>query len=589
MASTVPSGFLPLSALSSHVDALVNVIGVVTDFLAPTKSRGRDYMSSFRLADHTVFDDGAKVRFFKPMERELPPIQSNGDVLVLRNIKVMLFSGMAIGCSSHHTQWTLFPAASIPEKVPAGSFNLKQIGSKINSIPSQEHMKYAIELSNSRDRADNAVPESRANPAMAHIKGLTTSSSNTSTPTSLRRDKFSLIKDVQIDSFYDLIGQVAKIYPGNGIVELYVTDYTTNSSLYNYEWGRDDPDSGKKWSGPLGKMTLTVSLFSPHSYFAQSNVQEGQIVFLRNTRIKISKDGKLEGCLHTDQRNPDRIEISILHDHNDERIKALLRRKREYAKRFHEQSEAYVEMARGQKRKQEEEPKLSKTQMRKRRKQQREQEKRDRKSKLPATSVDEVEENKENTDPLDSPRTSKSPPKSSHKNTLNLSPKSPPPHPTTKKLTLNKNIRTTKPEIPTRPLSSILSLSTHTLSTPNGTPYTLPFQNINSRALVRIVDFYPPNIADFAVRKRKVSEYDVLSDFSGGESSGDGDSASASSDDDNEDNGDDEDGEEHDVMDNEYTNEGKTKKWEWRFALTVEDASSNASHPQQERERMMVY
>ncbi|KAL8964159.1 MAG: hypothetical protein Q9183_004654, partial [Haloplaca sp. 2 TL-2023] len=581
MTSSVPSGFMPISALSSHVDSLVNVMGVVTDFLPPTKSRGKDYTSNFRLADPTVYDDGVKIRFFKPMESELPQIQSNGDVLVLRNIKVMLWSGMVVGVSSNQTQWTLFPAAGIPEKVSAGPLKLRQLGSKNASTSSQEHMKYAVELCNSRDRASNEIPQSPANPAMAHIQALTSRSTNTSTPGNLRKDKFSLIKDLQINTFYDLIGQVAKIYPSNGIVELYITDYTTNSSLYNYEWGRDDPDNGKKWSGPLGKMTLTVSLFSPHSYFAQSNVQEGQIVFLRNTRIKFSKDGKMEGCLHTDRMNPDRIEISILHDHDDDRIKALLRRKREYAKRFHEQSEAYVELARGQKRKQEEEPKLSKTQARKRRKQQREQEKRDRKAKQSENRIDEVED-KENADPLDPPLPSKSSPKPNHKSDLNLSIDSPPPHPSSKKITLNKNIRTTKPDIPTRSLSSILSLSTHALTTPKGTPYTLPFQNIKSRAVVRIVDFHPPNIADFAVKRRPVSEYDVLSDYSG-DSSSDSTPGPSSP---NQDHNDDEDSD--DLDESEYTNEGRTRKWEWRFALTIEDASSPVSPQQQQRERMKV-
>ena len=588
MTSNIPSGFVPISALSSHVDSTVNVMGVVTDFLPPTKSRGKDYTSNFRLADRTVYDDGVKMRFFKPMETELPQIQSNGDVLVLRNIKVMPWSGMVVGVSSHQTQWTLFPAAGIPEKVPAGPLKLRQLGSKNASTSSQEHMKYAIELCNSRDRASNGIPQSPANPAMAHIQALASSSPNTSTPGNLRRDKFSLIKDLQINTFYDLIGQVAKIYPGNGIVELYITDYTTNSSLYNYEWGRDDPDNGKKWSGPLGKMTLTVSLFSPHSYFAQSNVQEGQIVFLRNTRIKFSRDGKMEGCLHTDKMNPDRIEISILHDHDDERIKALLRRKREYAKRFHEQSEAYVELARGQKRKQEEEPKLSKTQARKRRKQQREQEKRDRKSKQRQASGDEAEDNKENTDPLDALPLSNSSPRARHKSTLDASTDPPPLHRSSKKLTLNKNIRTTKPDIPTRPLSSILSLSTHALTTPQGTPYTLPFQNIKSRAVVRIVDFYPPNIADFAVKRRPISEYDVLSDFSGDSSSDDDDSALNSSNDNEANNDEDSDDDDQNAINTEYTNRGQTSKWEWRFALTVEDASSPAS-PQQQRERMTVY
>ena len=81
----------------------------------------------------------------------------------------------------------------------------------------------------------------------------------------------------------------------------------------------------------------------------------------------------------------------------------------------------------------------------------------------------------------------------------------------------------------------------------------MAFQNINSRATVRILDFSPPNLADFAVRRHKISEYEILSEpessiSSGGES--DGSDSPAASD-----------------------SETEERPWEWRFALVLEDAS----------------
>jgi hypothetical protein len=81
----------------------------------------------------------------------------------------------------------------------------------------------------------------------------------------------------------------------------------------------------------------------------------------------------------------------------------------------------------------------------------------------------------------------------------------------------------------------------------------LPFIVANYRANVRIIGYFPPKLEDFAIGRR-VSEYDMLSDYSGGEDS---------------------DPEEF----NRSWKSGKgapLKTWEWRFALEVEDASSRA-------------
>lgn len=127
------------------------------------------------------------------------------------------------------------------------------------------------------------------------------------------------------------------------------------------------------------------------------------------------------------------------------------------------------------------------------------------------------------------------------------------------KLKTNPNtVVSSHPSIPTRPLSSILSLSTHASKTPKGTSLTLPFQNINSRALVCVIDFFPSDIADFAVRCPRPSEFDVLSDM----------------DDDN-------------TTDDDSDGPGdEEKRWEWRFALVLECAMARKN---EEKASMKVY
>ncbi|KAL8937450.1 MAG: hypothetical protein Q9216_004414 [Gyalolechia sp. 2 TL-2023] len=596
MPAKVPDGYLSLSSLSSNTNREVNLMGVVVDFQPPAKSRGTDWMCTFRLADATIYDDGVKIRFFRPMEMELPRIERNGDVVILERVKITSWSGMIMGISSFSTNWTVLPATSIPDTPPKGELNLKCLREKGSSGTTQQQMRYAIELCNSRERGarETSPAPVRSSPSTFSKQAPAESWPTASTQSNYRRhDKFALIKDIQVETFYDLVGQVVKVYPSNGVVELYLTDYTSNPLLFNYEWGCDDPtaepDEGnslygsasstsRQWPGPPGKVILTVSLFPPHSYYAQNNVKENHFVFLRNTRIKWSKDSKVEGCLHTDQRNSDRVDITIIKDHSNARVKEVLRRKLEYTKRFQKQSDALVEIARGQKRKQAEQPKLSKAQQRKRRKQQREEEARRKQNDFGSSDEDR---NKENDDPYRVHVTSTSNSKRHNERHSTPATSPPPTQPPKRANALNKNIRTSKPNVPPRPLSSILSFSTHTLTTPSGIPYTLPFQNINSRAAVRVVDFFPPDIADFAVRKKKESEYDVLSDHS--EVSSSSSSSSSSSGDENPsrlpaDTDDDPNitHGSHSQKQAEDTAES-TLKWQWRFALILEDASSPPS------------
>jgi protection-of-telomeres protein 1 len=77
-------------------------------------------------------------------------------------------------------------------------------------------------------------------------------------------------------------------------------------------------------------------------------------------------------------------------------------------------------------------------------------------------------------------------------------------------------VKCNHPDKPTTPLGKILSNIPTRRSTP-GSEYLLPFENVKHRAAVRVIDFWPNKLEDFAVGRR-VSEYEVLSDYSGGES-----------------------------------------------------------------------
>ena len=110
----------------------------------------------------------------------------------------------------------------------------------------------------------------------------------------------------------------------------------------------------------------------------------------------------------------------------------------------------------------------------------------------------------------------------------------------------NTNVRINQHEgLSSKSIVDILDPDILNRKSAKGNAFRLPFQNSTYKSKVRVVDFYPDNIADFAA-PQKISEYDDLSDH---ESSDDG-------------------------LDIDLTQEGKNEKlqWQWRFFLLVEDA-----------------
>lgn len=386
MSSTIPRGYLEINSALSRLNFEVNLMGVVTDFLPPSTSRGTDLMSSFSIADSSygnAYDDGLKVRFFRPLLCDMPAIRGTGDVVLLRGIKIKEWSGMTIGLSTRGTSWVVFPAESIPEKAPSSAVQLKHVKDARGLAPNLSEMLYAISLCNSRDRSTFTASSSPpAGPALTPVLSVPS--------TAQRKDKFSLIKDVNVDTFYNLVGQVVRQFPTNDRVELYITDYTWNSLL----WHKPEPDDGNgsgqegdeynytgsnsvktRQKGPYGKMELTVTLWGNNAFFCREQIKDDDFVHLRNVHIKFSKDAKVEGALHSDRRYPDRIDVTILKDNeDDDRVKDVLRRKREYWKKFNNKADDSAHQINALNRKGTEDDKtLSKNQVRKKRKREREQ------------------------------------------------------------------------------------------------------------------------------------------------------------------------------------------------------------------------
>ncbi|KAF7122949.1 hypothetical protein CNMCM5793_001125 [Aspergillus hiratsukae] len=495
------------TALSSL--GLVSVIGVVVDvFGLPFKS-SRSWCITFTLKDTDFGNghvwDGLKIKYFKDDASHLPPVRV-GDVILLRNITITKFNARPLGVAPDETNipWAIFrpepPSSDIPPICGPLSFE-----------PSYSEKSYALSLidkSSNFKSFRNTSNEKTGPPTMHSVKSVI------SAPQSDANRKFSLIKDVKEKTFRDLTGEVVKIFSNESEkVTLYLTDYTTNEELHNYTIDTNTaregdeyaylPRSKKQWPGPAGRMTLQITLWDPHACFAREHLKEGSIVRLRNVHIKRSRieGSPLEGAMHCDRHNPDEMNIRLIDAENDERGRELLRRRKEYWE------------SDPRKRKAEETEKTS-------------------------------SRSKRNKNNQRKPVTAK---REGGQTTLSSS--------VAKKYETSKTIQAINPSITCMSLEDILDSGYHENVSPNQIEYRLPFQNVCYRATVRVVDFFPPKLEEFAVPDD--SEHELRPDAGVDET-------------------------------HNSHNSGRSIRWQWRFCLLVESVPPPPRGKPRERMKLFV-
>ncbi|GME43997.1 Telomere end binding protein [Neofusicoccum parvum] len=203
----VPEGFVTAKdALAAPIDTVVNVIGVVADFmpLSTTSGTGIYYISTgllicadrpadlqftMHIQDESIASKlgeggkGMRVKFFVKSANDSPQIETLGDTVLLRSFKKPTAEQQMWAIALHH--------ALCPDPAARGA------------QPTTE------------------APERRPG------------------------DKFNYIKNIGPHQFFDLVVEVVKIFPLNN--EIYVTDYSENNLLYRYNHPDEnlDLDSGR--------------------------------------------------------------------------------------------------------------------------------------------------------------------------------------------------------------------------------------------------------------------------------------------------------------------------------------------------------
>lgn len=332
----------------------------------------------------------------------------------------------------------------------------------------------------------------------------------------------TLIQDVEVGRIVQLLGQVVKMntFDSEKII-LYLTDYTENPSLTDFKKDDEAGEEGDRfghlsrrkgnWPGPWGQLTIQATLWEPHASFAREKVKAGDLVHLTYVRIKEGLGDGIEAVVHEDRRYHEKVHVRVVSPDYNEQAQELISRRQAYWKIHGRPSD---------------DPKKAEKKRKKNEQKQKETRMEEGQSTLPATTS-QVKKN----------------PRSECFQSFSSSTAFPFSNPTVK----SRNI-----EVPTRSIESILAGETHNIPIPGGISYKLPFQNVCYRLLVRVVDFFPPDLADFAV------EVPMKSIVHRGD----------------------------DEMDDGDNNQ--RTEWQWRFCLLVEGTEPMASK-QQPRELMKIY
>ncbi|KAI0166968.1 hypothetical protein GGR52DRAFT_584823 [Hypoxylon sp. FL1284] len=494
----LPAGYLPIRDILEHsvpVNKFVSIIGLVKDH----------WKSSLTLFDRSIENEytGVNVNIFRP-KAEMPEPDA-GDVVIAHSIKVQNYRGEVSLITHSSTTLHVYSANKIPRPPKSAKDALGAPLQPKRWIPGDKEHEYVAWLYHSINKDD--VPDAAA----FNIK--VDQSRNA-------RQKYQLLKDVQDLQFYDIIGRVVREpYSQIDIATLWISDYTENDQFFEFSSDPTEapmPQGGTgSWPGPFGKRSIQVTCFGLHAQFALEKVKPGDWVQLRNVQVKYGRNSSnLEGYLREDQSSYGRgIQVDILPvledpDNIDDRVKAAIRRRAEYEKSF-KRARKSAAANQGGKRKAD-----NQDDAKTRRKQRRAAE---RESKF--KEIDEMEQERQRKKEAE--------------------------------LGLNQIIKCENSDKPIDSIPFILEPWPPWLTTvgKEQASITLPFNCVQHRANVRVVDFRPSKLEDFATWRRS-TELDCLSDWSS-----DSDSETDEEDD-----------------DADVSGRAASKVWEWQFALLLEEA-----------------
>ncbi|KAH7033223.1 uncharacterized protein B0I36DRAFT_430490 [Microdochium trichocladiopsis] len=525
-----------------RVNSFVNVLGVIRDYRPPMRSRGKDFKSALAFFDKSTEPEGGSTLTINIFQRtdEMPEI-SSGDVVLILGAKVQNWGGPSL-ITSFQTAIYIYSASRIPKPPAIAALAFSgPIGGKtgVKKPTDTDHAYVSWLYHNVESYLIPAAEEFRVQVERAMVT----------------TDKFKLLKDAKDYTFCNAIVQVVlSPYVDGDRATLWVTDYTSNDGFKRFshearpevESSDGDPygyiKTGQKdWPGPYGQRAMQVTAWGVHAETIGANVAQGSWLMLRNMQIKFGHDAlHLEGFLREERGSRDPkllVEVLSLHDDIDERLKDALKRKLSYEKSKQKLLQEQGQGTSSQVRKSQKKPSSD----------QPERENRKTKRQKLHAKLQQQEAEKQAADKTKLDQTSQAGAK---------------PEQVVRGPRLNRSIKCQSIERPATRLSAILPLQMRKVGIEGEeTSITLPFVNSKHRVIVRVVDFAPRKLQDFA-RWRQKTEFDILSEHSGAESDSDDD------------------------MNRSTLEAYRGKKlWEWRFALQLEEVNLD----EEEKEPLRIW
>jgi protection-of-telomeres protein 1 len=299
-------------------------------------------MVTFKICDQTCPDETSSVpiRAFKPIMDQLPQIHSDGDIILIKSIKLQRYQDKIYGIVSPATTWIISYLPAIANTVPSTitfPTSMKPQPMEFSQLKGLRNWWTSVGGATSSDNAHMGNYQNMpASSSMPHTNNYQMTPVNNHQVMAFQGNayqnqapyikkgtlKFSLIRDMKVNNFYDLIGLVVKTFSATQNYTLYITDYSRNSMVHSYEWpGNNTVEEGNfsrakqgggEWPGPWGQYTLQITLWDAHASAARQiledtqilqNMQDGVGVYvgLKNVRAKKNGDGRLEGVLHGDK------------------------------------------------------------------------------------------------------------------------------------------------------------------------------------------------------------------------------------------------------------------------------------------------
>ncbi|KAJ5431252.1 Telomere end binding protein [Penicillium cf. griseofulvum] len=449
------SGGLVDITTACYSQGVCNVLGVVVDALPLFRTRGSSACVTFTIKD-SDFDaptwrGGLKVKYFNDNESYLPNVKLK-DVVLLRNARVTIYQNKPTVVVSQQSSvsWVIFrPEPSLDSNPFTISGPTPAFEPSLKEKDQAQSLldRVSAEKITVQQSTSCSVPISRQ---PSHVQAPGPAPKSGGLP-------YIPIQAAKIGKMCQLLGQVVSLntYDSQKCL-LYLTDFTENEELVNYKKpGDEDDESGpegdrfnyihktKNWPGPWGKLTIEVALWEPHATYARQNLKAGDIALLTYARIKECRRG-LEAAVHEDRKYPEKIHVRKMNGSTDERVQELMSRRTEYWKIYGE-------------------PRADTKKAKKRNK--------------------KVEQEKE----------------ARKEGQLTM--------PAASRIKLNKHVKTKNYTVPNVPLEKILLAETHINNAPGGVIYQLPFQNVNYHSQVRVIDFFPPRVEDFAVQTNVESKF----------------------------------------------------------------------------------